>query len=492
MQEIKNIVFDYGCVLVDLDKQRAVDAFKRIDADEIAVYIDECKQEDLFHELEMGDITLEEFCDKVREKCPRCKASDKEILDAWNALLTGIPERRLERIRQLREHYRLFILSNTNWLHWQMAVDSGLPQLVERVFLSCAMHTIKPNKDIFQRMLDEAGIRAEETLFIDDSRANCSSAETLGIHTMHVTSGDEWLTKSIATIGFFDGVHRGHQFLINTMKEDARKSGMLTTVITFDRHPREVLHSDYQPQLLSTFDEKRQQIESTGVDRCAVVPFTKELSELSAYDFMRTILKEQLNVYRLYIGYDHRFGHDRSKGFEDYVEYGRELGIDVVQSTAFQEDGVNISSSVIRRLLQKGDVETATKYLGRPYTITGTVVSGEQEGRKIGFPTANIHTDPHKLIPAPGAYAVEVTVEGSATLPAMMNIGTRPTYTDKAATTIEVHILDFNDDIYGKQLTVRLVKRLREEHRFDSPEALRQQLQKDAEEVRRELRVESL
>ena len=107
MQEIKNIVFDYGCVLVDLDKQRAVDAFKRIDADEIAVYIDECKQEDLFHELEMGDITLEEFCDKVREKCPRCKASDKEILDAWNALLTGIPERRLERIRQLREHYRL-------------------------------------------------------------------------------------------------------------------------------------------------------------------------------------------------------------------------------------------------------------------------------------------------------------------------------------------------------------------------------------------------
>jgi riboflavin kinase/FMN adenylyltransferase len=259
---------------------------------------------------------------------------------------------------------------------------------------------------------------------------------------MHVTSGDEWLTKSIATIGFFDGVHRGHQFLINTMKEDARKSGMLTTVITFDRHPREVLHSDYQPQLLSTFDEKRQQIESTGVDRCAVVPFTKELSELSAYDFMRTILKEQLNVYRLYIGYDHRFGHDRSKGFEDYVEYGRELGIDVVQSTAFQEDGVNISSSVIRCLLQKGDVETATKYLGRPYTITGTVVSGEQEGRKIGFPTANIHTDPHKLIPAPGAYAVEVTVEGSATLPAMMNIGTRPTYTDKAATTIEVHILD--------------------------------------------------
>lgn len=498
MQEIKNIVLDFGCVLVDLDKQRAVDAFRRIDADEIAVYIDECKQEDLFHELEMGDITLDEFCDKVRAKCPRCHASNQEICDAWDALLTGIPDRRLEAIRCLSKKYRVFVLSNTNWLHWRWAERKGIPQLVERVFLSCDMHLIKPHVEIFQRMLDEAGIRADETLFVDDSPANCRGAEQVGIRTMHVTSGDEWLSlvESVATIGFFDGVHEGHRYLLRTITADARQRGMLSTVVTFDRHPREVLHSDYQPQLLTTFDERRQLLDASCADRLEVLHFDEAMSRLSAHDFMRHILKERLNVRRLYIGYDHRFGHDRSEGFDDYVRYGKELGIEVVQGTPLQIDGTNVSSSVIRRLLLEGDAERATQLLGRPYEMTGTVVEGQQEGRKIGFPTANLSVDAHKLIPAGGAYAVEVLLDGKWQR-AMMNIGTRPTYTtapsqDISRTpappyprTIEINILDFSGDLYGQQLTVRLLRRLREERRFESPEALRQQLMRDREEVKK-------
>lgn len=191
--------------------------------------------------------------------------------------------------------------------------------------------------------------------------------------------------KSVATIGFFDGVHRGHRFLIEQVKEVAKAEGLLSMVITFDKHPREVLRSDYQPQMLSSLEEKVERIRQSGVDRCEVLPFNKETASLSAYDFMKTVLKERLGVSSLIIGYDNRFGHNRTEGFDDYVAYGKELGIEVIRAKAFVLNSVNVSSSVIRAFLSEGEVEMAAMCLGYRYCLSGTVVSGVQEGKEDGI-----------------------------------------------------------------------------------------------------------
>lgn len=197
---IRNIVFDFGCVLVDLDKRRCVDAFKRIGAGNISAYVDECRQEDLFHELEIGTIGIETFCDEVRRKSPGCIAGNAGICEAWNALLGGIPVRRIERLLELRDNYRLFLLSNTNPIHWDKAVNDyfpykgmGVNDYFSKIFLSYEMHQIKPGTGIFKTMLEEADIDARETVFIDDSLANCRGAAAVGIDTLHVVSGDDWL-----------------------------------------------------------------------------------------------------------------------------------------------------------------------------------------------------------------------------------------------------------------------------------------------------------
>lgn len=290
--------------------------------------------------------------------------------------------------------------------------------------------------------------------------------------------------RYVATIGFFDGVHRGHQYLIRRLREEAEIQGMQSMVITFDRHPREVLGSNYQPRMLSTLDEKMERLKQTGVDRCVVLPFTRELAALSAREFMQQVLKRQLNVARLYMGYDNRFGHNREEGFDDYVRYGREIGIEVILNDAFTLNQIHISSSVVRSFVSEGEIELANQCLGYPYMVTGKVVDGVHEGRKMGFPTANIEPDDaQKLIPAPGVYAVRVSVEGSREwLDGMMNIGTRPTFGENKLS-LETHILHFSDDIYGKKLTVAFVKRLRAEQRFSSVAALREQLVKDEQQV---------
>ncbi len=290
--------------------------------------------------------------------------------------------------------------------------------------------------------------------------------------------------RYVATIGFFDGVHRGHQYLIRRLREEAELQGMQSMVITFDRHPREVLGSNYQPRMLSTLDEKMERLKQTGVDRCVVLPFTRELAALSAREFMQQVLKRQLNVARLYMGYDNRFGHNREEGFDDYVRYGREIGIEVILNDAFTLNQIHISSSVVRSFVSEGEIELANQCLGYPYMVTGKVVDGVREGRKMGFPTANIEPDDaQKLIPAPGVYAVRVSVEGCREwLDGMMNIGTRPTFGENRLS-LETHILHFSDDIYGKKLTVAFVKRLRAEQRFSSVAALREQLVKDEQQV---------
>ena len=296
-----------------------------------------------------------------------------------------------------------------------------------------------------------------------------------------------------ATIGFFDGVHQGHQYLLRRLVDEARQAGLLSCVITFDRHPRQVLQTDYCPRLLTTFEERKELLAQTGIDLCVILPFSPEMAALSAKDFMKDILLERIGVKRLYIGYDHRFGHNRSEGFEDYVRYGKEMGMEVLQNDAFvlspsTDEAVeqqSVSSSSIRKALLQGDVDQARMLLGYPYFLSGKVVDGEHEGRKMGFPTANIDvTCKEKLLPAPGAYVVEVSIEGEEkALPGMMNIGTRPTFGENNLS-LEVHVLDYSGNLYGKMLSVAFLQRLREEHRFVSTEELREQLMSDAQQVR--------
>lgn len=192
--EIKNIVFDFGCVLVDLDKYRCVEAFNSIGAQAISTYVDECRQEDLFHDFEIGHIDIDVFCDEVRRKSPDCTATNEKICWAWNQLLTGIPERRVAKLKELKDKYRLFLLSNTNPVHWLPCMEQ-LSGCFEKVFLSYEMHLVKPSRQIFEQMLRDADIIPEETLFIDDSKANCAAARELGIQTLHVVHGNEWLEQ---------------------------------------------------------------------------------------------------------------------------------------------------------------------------------------------------------------------------------------------------------------------------------------------------------
>ena len=296
----------------------------------------------------------------------------------------------------------------------------------------------------------------------------------------------------VATSGFFDGVHRGHQFLIKQVCDEAKASGMESAVITFDEHPRKVLHQDYQPRLLSTLEEKLILLSRTGIDNAVVLHFDREMAGLSAHDFMEKVLRDRLNVKKLIIGYDNRFGHNRAEGFDDYVRMGHEMGIEVIQSQAFSLDGVNVSSSYIRKLIEKGELELANKCLGYPYAIYGKVVSGYQEGRKLGFPTANLDlSGSGQLVPANGVYGVKVRLQDSMQYRrGMMNIGTRPTFNGKNLS-IEAYIFDFSGDIYGQTLVAAFIHRIRDEHKFDSAEELAEQMRNDAKIIEEQFDKES-
>lgn len=287
-----------------------------------------------------------------------------------------------------------------------------------------------------------------------------------------------------ATIGFFDGVHAGHRFLIERLIADAREHGLQSMVITFDEHPRRVLGSDFQPLLLTTLDEKCRLLRQTGIDRTEVLHFDLQLASLSARQFMGDVLYRRLGVRRLFIGYDNRFGHNREETFSDYVRYGSLLGMDVVQTPQLQPGGQHVSSSVVRRLLEQGRVGEAAEALGYDYFLCGTVVAGEHVGRTLGFPTANLQPlSSDKLIPRSGAYAVSVRIDDDPTERlAMMNIGTRPTF-GQHGRTLEVHLLDFQGNLYGHRLTVSFRRWLRPEQTFASEEALVRQLMTDRDNV---------
>ena len=314
------------------------------------------------------------------------------------------------------------------------------------------------------------------------------------------------VVKCAATIGVFDGVHVGHRQVIKHLVSGAQFHHLASMVITFDRQPRQLFDPEFRPQLLTTQEEKEREIERLGVDFLVVLPFTKEMASLSARDFMAQILKEKLNVKSLQIGYDNRFGHDRTEGFDDYRRYGQELGINVYRGIklSFQNYDFAICSSNIRSLLaDDGDIETATIMLEHPYQLSGKVMPGEHIGHLLGFPTANIEPDdPFKVIPAAGVYAVwaqvadqttlnrrllhedAIAYSGGEVMPAMMNIGTRPTFEGRNRT-LEVNILDFDGNLYGKTILITFVARLREERKFESPEALARQLEEDQKSAER-------
>ena len=283
----------------------------------------------------------------------------------------------------------------------------------------------------------------------------------------------------VVTIGTFDGLHFGHKKILNRLKEIAKKYGGETVVITFYPHPRMVLFPDDNDiKLLSSQEEKIMLLEKFGIDNLIIIPFSKEFSRLTSLDFVRNILVNKIGTKKLVIGYDHHFGKNREGSFEHLLEFGPVYGFDVEEIPEQDIDEVAVSSSKIRNSLLEGNVELANTFLERKYSIIGTVVKGDQVGRTLGYPTANINIAfPHKLIPAFGVYLVEVIVAEKKYFGAL-NIGVRPTLNNKKPQ-IEVYIFEFDQEIYGKKVEVLFIKKIRNEQKFSSLEELKNQIQLD-------------
>ena len=294
------------------------------------------------------------------------------------------------------------------------------------------------------------------------------------------------LDSVIATIGSFDGVHRGHRFLFSILSEQARCRGMKSAVVSFHEHPQHVLRPfDDKLPLLTPGGEKLALLEELGIDYAIMLHFTPELAMLSAHEFMR-LLHDRYGVTALLVGYNHHFGHQGDITPDEYAEQGRQVGVEVIRAQEFQApDSVKVSSSAIRRLLLGGDVSRAASILGRYYSISGTVTTGQHIGTGLGFPTANVGSlSPQKLIPAHGAYAAIATTADGNEFPTMVNIGTRPTVAQGDTTvSIEAHLIGFDSDIYGRTLTLKFVERLRDEVRFSSVSRLVSQLESDRRRV---------
>ena len=279
------------------------------------------------------------------------------------------------------------------------------------------------------------------------------------------------------TIGFFDGVHQGHRYLLQQLEELATANGLSAAALTFDRHPRTVVQPNFVPSLLTTQEEKLDLLSKAFSGKIIVLPFTQELSEMTAKEFMQNILREKLNAELLLMGYNHRFGHGGGNP-EDYVTWGHETGIKVCLAKALA--GEKVSSSRIRNLISLGDVKKANNLLGYPYFLIGEVTEGKQIGRQIGFPTANLTLPEQKLMPACGVYAVWVTMPDHSKRGGMLCIGHRPTVEQNGEISVEVHIFDFNGNLYGTSISIDFIEKLRDERHFDSLEELQKQLILDA------------
>ena len=281
-----------------------------------------------------------------------------------------------------------------------------------------------------------------------------------------------------ATIGMFDGFHLGHRTLVESLKREAGKRGLATAVVTFRDHPQNVLHHAGQ-KWICTLDDRIQCIADQGVDYLILMDFTPELAALDSTAFMM-LLRDRYHLRALVVGFNHRFGHNRSEGFDDYRANGARLGVEVVQAAEYAGEYAPVSSSIVRRYIAEGNVEAAMHRLYHPFCLSGTVVHGLKNGRKIGFPTANVGGySPQVIMPANGVYVTLAQIDGGDWLPSMANIGTRPTVLTEGAISVEVNIFNFDTDIYDRRFAVRFIKRLRNEVHHASLDALKRQLAAD-------------
>lgn len=286
--------------------------------------------------------------------------------------------------------------------------------------------------------------------------------------------------NTVLTIGTFDGVHQGHNKLIGTLKKRAKETGGESVVMTFWPHPRLVLRpDDLSISLLCTLEERIEMLSHTGIDHLVIFPFTREFSQLGSCEFIEQVLVKQLSVKHLVVGYDHAFGRNREGNYENLKACAVNFGFAIERVEALNVDAINVSSTKIRTALTEGKIAKANLYLNHPYSLTGKVVVGQKLGRKLGFPTLNLEVERFKLVPKDGVYAVRVIFHEKE-YEGMLNIGIRPTIEDPRNTkTIEVHLFDFNQSIYGEQVQVYFEKRIRSEKKFDSVDILRKQLQVD-------------
>lgn len=297
--------------------------------------------------------------------------------------------------------------------------------------------------------------------------------------------------NSVITVGTFDGVHAGHRVLMDTVRKKAKAKDARSVIITFDPHPREIINpGNTGIKLLTTLPERREILEELGIDVLLVIPFDRDFSLLTAEEFIRDIIYEEVGVSEFVIGYDHHFGRDREGTIETVKRLGNELGFEAKVVSRQEVGEQTVSSTAIRKAIsEEGDMRKAAEMLQRPYRLSGTVVQGDKLGKKIGFPTANIKPlEPRKIIPKKGVYAVQVRLDETF-LNGMMNIGNRPTF-DGEHQTLEINLFDFNTEIYGKTLQVRFIERIRDEKKFNGIEELTGQLeadQKRAEEILRNM-----
>ncbi|MDZ7693398.1 MAG: bifunctional riboflavin kinase/FAD synthetase [Balneolaceae bacterium] len=290
-------------------------------------------------------------------------------------------------------------------------------------------------------------------------------------------------SNSVVTVGTFDGVHKGHRVLMETVLRKAEERKARSVIVTFDPHPRDIISPGEKGiKLLTTLRERCEILKDLGIDKMVVIPFDRDFSLLSSEEFVKDIIHKKIGVGEFVIGYDHHFGRNREGTIETIERLGNELGFDSYVVSKQEVGDKTVSSTAIRKALSEdGNTELATDLLGRYYMLNGTVIHGDKRGKKIGYPTANLKPEhPNKIIPKDGVYAVKVRVDNEW-YKGMMNIGTRPTFEDKEKRALEVHIFDFDQEIYGKAVQVRFVERIRDEKKFDGIKELKAQLEADKE-----------
>ena len=288
------------------------------------------------------------------------------------------------------------------------------------------------------------------------------------------------IKKTIVTIGTFDGVHMGHKKIIEKLTQNTENSKFESVILTFFPHPRIVLQEKSDIKLINTIDEKILLLEKTGLDNLIIHPFDKKFAALTAEEFVKTILVDQLNIQKIIIGHDHRFGVNRSANIDDLILYGAKYGFEVEQISAKEIDEISVSSTKIRNAISTGNITLANDYLGYPYFFSGEIIKGKQLGRTIGFPTANlVVAADYKLIPKIGVYIVS-SFFNNMTIYGMMNIGTNPTVGGENLS-IEIHFLDFDAKLYDQKMEITVLKKIRDEQKFESIEALKKQIEKDKE-----------